>query len=157
MEKYNILTAFRRYSLLIISLGAILLLTGCGGDFSPIDESSTGFFNEYIVYPFSLLIKWIAGLLNGSYGLSIIAITIALRLVILPFMVKQQKQSVASQKIMQVIKPEMDAIQEKYKNKRDMEDQLSMQRELSELYQKHDFNPAKMVSGCLPMIVQMPF
>jgi YidC/Oxa1 family membrane protein insertase len=58
---------------------------------------------------------------------------------------------------MKVIKPEMDEIQKRYKNKRDMDDQLSMQRELSELYQKHDFNPVKMVSGCLPMIIQMPF
>src|SRR5690606_27518912 len=33
----------------------------------------------------------------------------------------------------------------------------SMQRELSELYKKHDFNPVKMATGCLPMIIQMPF
>ncbi|MEI3606266.1 membrane protein insertase YidC [Pseudogracilibacillus sp. SE30717A] len=156
MEKNSILTSFRKYSIIILALGALFLLAGCGGDFSPIDESSTGFFNEFIVYPFSLLIKWIAGLLNGSYGLSIIVITIALRLVILPFMVKQQKQSKASQEIMKVIKPEIDTIQEKYKGKQDMEDQLSMQKELRELYQKHDFQPAKMVLGCLPLIIQMP-
>lgn len=156
MEKNSILTSFRKYSIIILALGALFLLAGCGGDFSPIDESSTGFFNEFIVYPFSLLIKWIAGLLNGSYGLSIIGITIALRLVILPFMVKQQKQSKASQEIMKVIKPEIDTIQEKYKGKQDMEDQLSMQKELRELYQKHDFQPAKMVLGCLPLIIQMP-
>src|SRR5690625_7440190 len=38
-----------------------------------------------------------------------------------------------------------------------MDDQLAMQRELNELYQKHNFNPVKMMSGCLPMIIQMPF
>ena len=58
---------------------------------------------------------------------------------------------------MKLIKPEMDEIQKKYKDKRDMDDQLAMQRELNELYQKHNFNPVKMVSGCLPMIIQMPF
>lgn len=84
MEKNRILTPFRKYSFIILALGALFLLAGCGGDFTPIDESSTGFFNEYIVFPFSLLIKWIAGLFHGSYGLSIIVITIALRLVILP-------------------------------------------------------------------------
>src|SRR5699024_12733723 len=34
--------------------------------------------------------------------------------------------------------------------------QLEMQKELNDLYQKHNFNPVKMVTGCLPMILQMP-
>ncbi len=156
MGKNNILTAIRTYGVFILAIGTLLLLTGCG-DFSPIDASSTGFFTEYIVYPFSLLIKAIARVFNGSYGLSIIVITIGIRLIILPFMINQQKQSKVSQEKMKVIKPEMDEIQKKYKDKRDMDDQLSMQRELNELYEKHDFNPVKMMSGCLPMIIQMPF
>lgn len=156
MVQKNILTALKKYKFLILIVG-VLLLTGCGGDFSAIDDSTTGFFNEYIVYPFSLLIKWIAGHLSGSYGLSIIVITITLRLVVLPFMVKQQKQSQVTQKVMKIIKPEMDAIQEKYKDKQDKDKQLKMQKELSELYKTHDFNPVKMVVGCLPMIIQMPF
>ncbi len=156
MGQKNILTALRKYRFIVLIVG-VVLLTGCGGDFSAIDESTTGFFNEYIVYPFSLLIKWIAGHLNGSYGFSIILITIALRLVVLPFMVKQQKQGQVTQEVMKIIKPEMDAIQEKYKDKQDKDKQLKMQKELSELYKTYDFNPVKMVTGCLPMIIQMPF
>jgi len=156
MEKNSILTVFRKYGTFVLVIGALLILTGCG-DFSPIDGSSTGLFTEYIVYPFSLLIKVIARVFNGSYGLSIIVITIGIRLVILPFMIKQQKQSKVSQEKMKMIKPEMDEIQNKYKDKRDMDNQLSMQQELNELYQKYDFNPVKMVTGCLPMIIQMPF
>src|SRR5699024_10856170 len=34
---------------------------------------------------------------------------------------------------------------------------LKMQEELSELYKKYDFNPFKTVTGCLPMVIQMPF
>lgn len=156
MGQNNILTALRKYRFIVLIVG-VLLLTGCGGDFSAIDESSTGFFNEYIVYPFSLLIKRIAGYLNGSYGLSIIVITIALRLVVLPFMVKQQKQGQTTQEMMKIIKPEMDAIQEKYKDKHDKNKQLKMQEELSELYKTYDFNPVRMITGCLPMVIQMPF
>lgn len=156
MEQKSILTALRKYKFIVLILG-VVLLTGCGGDFSAIDESTTGFFNEHIVYPFSLLIKWIAGHLSGSYGLSIIVITIALRLVILPFMVKQQKQGQVTQEVMKIIKPEMDVIQEKYKDKRDKDEQLKMQQELSELYKTYNFNPVKMVTGCLPMLIQMPF
>ena len=156
MGENNILTAFKKYGAVVLAISILVLLTGCG-DFSPVDESSTGLFTEYIVYPFSLLIKAIARVFNGSYGLSIIVITLGIRLIILPFMIKQQKQSKLSQEKMKVIKPEMDEIQKKYQDKRDMDDQLAMQRELNELYQKHNFNPVKMMSGCLPMIIQMPF
>ncbi|WP_368654601.1 membrane protein insertase YidC [Ornithinibacillus sp. 4-3] len=157
MEKNNILTSFAGKSII---LGAILLLflTGCGGgDFTPIDASTTGFFNQYFVYPFSLLIKGVASFVNDSYGLSIVLITLGLRLVIMPFMVKQQKQGQHSQAVMKIIKPEMEQIQEKYKDKKEVEHQLEMQKELSELYKKHDFNPGKMMLGCLPLIIQMPF
>src|SRR5690625_7819609 len=104
MEKNSIFTSYHR-KLLAVSLlvGVLILLAGCSGDFSPIDESTTGFFNQKIVYPFSLLIKWLASKLSGSYGLSIIVITIALRLVILPFMVRQQVQGQENQVKMKVI------------------------------------------------------
>src|SRR5699024_7578397 len=115
MNKNSILTALRKYWKIITVISVLAFLAGCG-DFSPIDETSTGFFNEKFVYPFSMLIKWIAGLFNGSYGLAIIVITVALRLVISPFMIKQQKQSQVSQEMMKVLKPEIDEIQEKYKN-----------------------------------------
>lgn len=57
---------------------------------------------------------------------------------------------------MAVMKPEMNEIQEKYKGKNNREDQLEKQKELNDLYQKHNFNPVKMATGCLPMILQMP-
>src|SRR5690625_7872088 len=91
MGENNILTAFKKYGAVVLAISILVLLTGCG-DFSPVDESSTGLFTEYIVYPFSLLIKAIARVFNGSYGLSLILITIGIRLIILPFMVKQQKK-----------------------------------------------------------------
>jgi len=112
MGENNILTTFRKYGVVVLAIIILVLLTGCG-DFSPIDESSTGLFTEYIVYPFSLLIKAIARVFNGSYGVSIIVITLGIRLIILPFMIKQQKQSKLSQEKMKVIKPEMDEIQKK--------------------------------------------
>src|SRR5699024_10211603 len=56
---------------------------------------------------------------------------------------------------MAVMKPEMNEIQEKYKGKNNREEQFEMQKELNDLYQKHNFNPVKMATGCLPMILQM--
>src|SRR5699024_9515530 len=102
------------------------------------------------------LIKKTASLLSGHYGFAIIVITIGIRLLLLPFFIKQTKASKESQEKMTIIKPELDDIQKKYKGKTDREDQMNMQRELSELYKKHNFNPMKMAAGCLPMILQMP-
>lgn len=157
MELSSILTAIKKYKVIIIGIVVLLLLTGCSLDTTPIDSSSTGFFNQYFVYPFSMLIKKLATIFQGSYGMAIIIITLALRLVLMPFMINQQKSSQETQEKMKVIKPEMDEIQNKYKGKRNPEDQQAMQKELTALYQKHNFNPLKTVSGCLPLFIQMPF
>src|SRR5690625_3387749 len=155
MENKQIATAFRKVIFSLVIGFSLLMLTGCG-DFSPIDETTTGFFNQSIVYPLSLLIKKIASFFGGSYGLSIIVITLALRLIILPFMVKQQRQGQDTQEKMAVMKPEMEKIQDKYKDKRSFEDQRAMQKEIGELYKKYDFQPGQMLAGCLPLLLQMP-
>jgi YidC/Oxa1 family membrane protein insertase len=84
-----------------------------------------------------------------SLGLSIIIFTIITRLLLLPLAFKQQK----SMKETQLIQPELKAIQDKYKNKKDQENQQKMQAEISALYQKHGVNP---FGGCLPLLIQMP-
>lgn len=157
MEKNSLLTTVKRYRVLILLLLSVFILGGCGGDFTPIDSSSTGFFDHYFVYPFSLLIKKVALWLGGNYGFAIVLITISIRLVLMPFFIKQSKTSKESQGKMAIIKPEMDVIQEKYKGNKHPEAGANMQKEMAELYKKHDFNPVKMVTGCLPLIMQMPF
>lgn len=156
MEGNSLLTFFRKYRFLILLILALFMLGGCGSNLTPIDSSSTGFFAHYFVYPFSLLIKKVALLFQGNYGIAIIIITISIRFVLMPFFIRQSKNTKDSQGKMTVIKPEVDRIQEKYKGKKSKEDQLRMQRELNELYKKHDFNPVKMATGCLPLIIQMP-
>ncbi|MBO1002560.1 membrane protein insertase YidC [Pseudogracilibacillus auburnensis] len=154
MGKNNVLTIIKKYRLLIIF--SLLFLTGCGTEITPIDGSSTGIFDHYFIYPFSLLIKTLANIL-GSYGLSIIIITLAIRLVLLPFMMKQMKASQIGQEKMKIMKPEMEQIQEKYRSKKGTDHQLDMQKELTALYKKHQYNPFQMAAGCLPMLIQLPF
>ena len=156
MERNSLLTIFKKYRFLILLLLSLLILGGCEDNFTPVDSSSTGFFSHYFVYPMSLLIKKVALLLQGNYGVAIIVITIGIRFALMPFFIKQSKNSQESQGKMAIIKPEMTAIQEKYKGKNSREDQLKMQNELNALYKKHDFNPVKLATGCLPMILQMP-
>jgi YidC/Oxa1 family membrane protein insertase len=80
-----------------------------------------------------------------SYGIAIIVLTIIIKTALLPLAVKQIK----SMKAMQEIQPLMQQIQKKYKN-----DPKKLREEMSKLYKEHGANPA---SGCLPLLIQMPF
>lgn len=80
----------------------------------------------------------------NNYGWSIIVFTLFVRLLLVPLMVKQIK----SQKAMQDIQPKIKEIQEKYKNKPEKQ-----QEELMKIYQEAKINP---LSGCLPLLIQMP-
>jgi len=121
----------------------------------PIDSGTVGVFNHYIIYPFSFLIKFLAGVFDGNYGLSIIFTTLLIRSALLPLMMKQYKTQMFTREKMGVIQPEMNELKEKYKDKKSSEDQQKMQKEMMELYSKHNFNPITSM-GCLPMLIQFP-
>ncbi len=124
------------------------ILTGCTEFNQPITSDSEGFWNEYIVYPLSMLIIKTAEIAGGNFGVSIIIVTILVRLVILPLMIKQTKNS----KAMQAVQPEMEALRKKYSSK-DQKTQQKLQEETMKLFQENKVNP---LAGCFPLIVQMP-
>ncbi|MDQ0257565.1 YidC/Oxa1 family membrane protein insertase [Evansella vedderi] len=138
----------RKLGLVLLLVGLMLFLTGCFNINEPITEGSDGIWDPYFVYPLSWLMTTIAEALNNSYGLAIIIVTILLRILILPLMIKQTK----STKAMQAIQPEMQALREKYSAK-DQQTQQKLQQETMALFQKHNVNP---LAGCLPIFVQMP-
>jgi YidC/Oxa1 family membrane protein insertase len=138
----------KRILLLIGLISLITILTGCTEYDQPITSESKGFWNEFIVYPLSMLIVKVAELAGGSFGLSIIFVTILIRLAILPLMIKQTKNS----KAMQALQPELQKLREKYSSK-DQKTQQKLQQETMALFQKHGVNP---FAGCLPLFIQMP-
>ncbi|MBA4537661.1 YidC family membrane integrase SpoIIIJ [Bacillus aquiflavi] len=138
----------RRILLLIGLFSLITILTGCTEFNQPITSESTGFWNQYIVYPLSWLITKVAVMIGGSYGLSIILVTILIRLAILPLMIKQTKSS----KAMQALQPELQKLKEKYSSK-DQQTQQKLQQEMMGLFQKHGVNP---FAGCFPLLIQLP-
>lgn len=79
-----------------------------------------------------------------SYGLAIILLTVAIKLLMYPLTVKQVK----SMKAVQEMQPKVKALQEKYKDNKER-----LQTEIASLYKENKVNP---LSGCLPLIVQMP-
>jgi YidC/Oxa1 family membrane protein insertase len=129
-------------------LSVFMFLTGCSEIKKPITSQSSGFWNEYIVYPLSWVIKEGAHILGGSFGLSIIVVTILIRLAILPLMIKQTRSS----KAMQALQPEMAELKKKYSSK-DQKTQQKLQQETMALFSKHGVNP---MAGCFPLVVQMP-
>ncbi|NUK30074.1 YidC family membrane integrase SpoIIIJ [Parageobacillus sp. VR-IP] len=138
----------RRIWFIVGFVALIAVLSGCSQINEPITPESKGFWNEYIVYPLSWLIKYVAHVLGGSFGLSIIVVTIFIRLLILPLMIQQTRNA----KAMQALQPEIQKLREKYSSK-DMQTQQKLQQEMMLLFQKHGVNP---MAGCFPILIQMP-
>lgn len=91
-----------------------------------------------------IVLEWFMSA-TGSYALAVILLTIAVRIVILPLTVYQMK----SMKRMQEVQPLMKEIQTKYKDQPE-----KMNQEMMALYREQKVNP---FSGCLPLLIQMPF
>ncbi len=83
-------------------------------------------------------------LLTGNYGVAIILFTILIKTVLLPLTIKQQKSMLKTQKL----QPLLMELQQKYANDKD-----KLNQETMKLYQKYQVNP---MSGCLPMLIQLP-
>ena len=107
-------------------------------------------------------IAWLLGkLMDGIYnvldslfgvqniGLCIVVFTIIIYTLLLPLTIKQQKFS----KMMSAMNPELQAIQKKYRNKKDQASVLKMQEETQLVYEKYGTSP---VGGCGSMLIQFP-
>ncbi len=95
---------------------------------------------------FQPLLNLLVGLYNsiGDVGVSIIIVTVLIRLILVPLSMK----SIKSQQAMQVLQPKMDEIKKKYKD-----DKQKQSQELMAFYKKNKINP---MASCLPMLVQLP-
>ena len=80
----------------------------------------------------------------GNWGLAIIALTLLVRLCVLPFNI----MSIKSMKAMQKVQPELKAMREKYKD-----DPVTLQKQTMVLMKEKGANP---IGGCLPMLLQIP-
>ena len=82
-------------------------------------------------------------------GICMILFTFLVNGLMMPMQIKQQKFS----KMSMIMNPEIQAIQKKYKNKKDQASQQKMSLETQAVYQKYGVSPA---SGCLPMLITFP-
>ena len=115
-------------------------------------------YDGAILGPVAKLLGWVMnGIYVGMYklfgieniGLSIILLTIVIYLCLLPLTIKQQKFSKLSQKM----QPEIQAIQAKYKNKKDQDSMMAMNEETRLVYEKYGVSPS---GSCVQLLIQMP-
>jgi YidC/Oxa1 family membrane protein insertase len=125
-------------------------------------KDSMDFFNS-LIYPFEWLVSWILygwhslftaiGLdpaSGAAWVLSIVGLVVVMRAAMIPLFVKQ----IHASRRMQLIQPEMQKIQAKYKGKTDPDSRQAMTQETMDLYKRTGTNP---FSSCLPILVQSPF
>ncbi|MES2986318.1 MAG: membrane protein insertase YidC [Pseudomonadota bacterium] len=98
---------------------------------------------ELLEKPIFYYLDWLFRMI-GNFGVAIICLTITIRLLIFPI-ANKQFQSMAN---MRAIQPKMKAIQERYK-----EDKQKQQQEIMKLYKEEKVNP---LAGCLPILLQIP-
>ncbi|QDI91641.1 YidC family membrane integrase SpoIIIJ [Salicibibacter halophilus] len=131
---------------MLVALTAVM--AGCMNLDEPITENPDGIWDTIFVFPLSWLITTIAEATGENYGLAIIIVTIIIRFLILPLMIKQTK----STKAMQELQPELLKLREKYSAK-DQKTQQKLQEETMKLFSENSVNP---LAGCLPLFIQMP-
>ena len=115
---------------------------------------TSNFILKPLAFVLSLIISVVYQLIHmmtvdHSLGITIILFTFIVRACMLPLMLKQQR---SSRKMMR-LQPKLQKIQDKYKNKTDPESKQKQSMEISEFYKKNKANP---MSGCLPLLIQMP-
>ncbi len=89
------------------------------------------------------LLNFVHGIV-GNFGVAILLVTVLVKAAVFPL----ANRSYASMSKMKKLKPQMDALKEKYPD-----DKVKQQQETMELYKKEKVNP---VAGCLPIVVQIP-
>ena len=117
-------------------------------EFTPASTEYDGLWTGIFVKPLAFLILTL-GKYIGSFALSIIIITIIIRLILYPFTRKMALQS----EMMQKATPELERIRKKYEGKTDQESMLRQNQEMMMIYKKYNFNP---LTSCLVSFIQFP-
>jgi YidC/Oxa1 family membrane protein insertase len=98
---------------------------------------------------FLKVLRWIYGAV-GNYGVAIVLLTVAIRILLFPLM----HSSTVSMRRMQKLQPKVKELQARYKKKKgDPQARAKMNQEMMALYKEEGVNP---MGGCLPMLVQLP-
>lgn len=107
-----------------------------------------GLWTTIFVKPLAWVILT-TGTFVKNYGLSLVIVSLLIRLIAYPVTKKTAMQS----ELLKKAKPELDRLEKKYENKTDQDSLMKKNQEMMLIYKKYDINP---VSGCLFSFIQLP-
>ena len=143
----------RKHLLLFVTMViAMFVLSGCGVDRTGVDVTAVapeGWWQVIVVWPLAKTLIWMNSTLSGigipySWGFAIILFTLFIKIITFPLTMTQLKGMQAQKEL----QPKIKELQKKYGKDRE-----KISQEQMKLYQEAGVNP---LSGCLPLIVQMP-
>lgn len=149
MKKLN-----KKIPLVLLIIAVIFIASGCIQYNS--EGAPTGWVYEYLGKPASSFLNFLANIFGGSYGMSIIIITVITRLLMLPSSLKMTKTSMISQARMKIAQPEIDEIRADIEAATDPTEKAKLNNELMAVYKKYDIDMFGGLTGCLPLLIQMP-
>ncbi len=117
-------------------------------DFKVTDGGYEGLWTSIFVKPLAWLIINL-GKIVKNYGIAIMILGIALRIILLPM----SKKTMAMSENMKKAKPELDKLERKYKDKTDQQSMMMKSQEMMLVYKKYNISP---VSSCLTSFIQLP-
>jgi YidC/Oxa1 family membrane protein insertase len=98
---------------------------------------------------FGMILSFFSNVTGGYYLFGLFLFALLIKLLLLPFGIKQQKTSIRQARI----RPKEMAIRNKYKGRTDQKTQQKMQSEVMDLYAREGYSP---MAGCGPLLIQMP-
>lgn len=107
-----------------------------------------GLWTSIFVKPLAFVLLWL-GRLVGNYAVSLIIISIIIRLIAFPITRKTALQS----ELLKKAQPEIEKITNKYKDRQDQESMMRQSQEMMMVYKKYNINP---MSGCVFAMLQLP-
>ena len=107
-----------------------------------------GLWTTFLIKPLAFILILLGKTVN-SYAISLILISLIIRLLLYPVTKKTAMQS----ELMKKAQPELQRIQNKYKDKQDQESMMRQSQEVMAVYKKYNMNP---MSGCLFSFIQLP-
>lgn len=107
-----------------------------------------GLWTSIFIKPLAFILLWL-GRFVGNYAVSLIIISLLIRLIAYPVTKKTAMQS----ELLKKAQPEINRIENKYKGKDDQESMMKKSQEMMMIYKKNNINP---MSGCLFSLIQLP-
>jgi len=143
----------KQWALLVVLLLAVVVLAGCGAPMGGVEDLSatppSGPWQTYVIWPLAKALVWLATMLQGwgipyYWGFAIVLFTVVVKLITLPLTITQMRGMNAQR----AIQPRIAELQKKYGS-----DRNRIAQEQMKIYKEAGVNP---LSGCLPLVVQMP-